>query len=112
MLQKTLSLSLGSFCLNDISLDSVQTEMEFLYPTAQGWMKGYIDLCFEYEGQFDVQMVQIHRMDGTEITRTASMVPSKDNYYTIDTQDLIPGAYVITIVQYNGRRITGKFIKL
>lgn len=51
MLKNTLSLSLGSFCLNDISLSSVQTEMEFLYSTPQGVMKGYIDLCFEHENR-------------------------------------------------------------
>ncbi|MGH2638624.1 MAG: UvrD-helicase domain-containing protein, partial [Rhabdochlamydiaceae bacterium] len=42
MMQNTLSLSLGTFCLNDISPSSIQTEMEFIYSTSQGWMKGYI----------------------------------------------------------------------
>jgi exodeoxyribonuclease V beta subunit len=80
MLQKTLSLSLGSFCLNDISLDSVQTEMEFLYPTAQGWMKGYIDLCFEYEGQFYVVDWKTNLLENTDETALAEVMKSHDYY--------------------------------
>lgn len=50
MIQKALALPLGNFCLNSISFHHLQTEMEFFYETEQGWMKGYIDLCFEHEG--------------------------------------------------------------
>ena len=54
MLRKTLEVSLGDFCLKDVKLDRLQTEMEFFYETPQGWMKGYIDLCFEHEGKLYV----------------------------------------------------------
>ncbi|CAM0116778.1 UvrD-helicase domain-containing protein [Rhabdochlamydiaceae symbiont of Dictyostelium giganteum] len=46
LLEKTLGLNLDGFTLLDINLETLQTEMEFLYPSGKGWMKGFIDLCF------------------------------------------------------------------
>ncbi len=80
MLQKTLSLSLGNFCLNDISRNSVQTEMEFLYPSSQGWMKGYIDLCFEHEGRFYAVDWKTNLLENTDDTTVAQVMKSHDYY--------------------------------
>jgi exodeoxyribonuclease V beta subunit len=80
LLQKTLSLSLGNFSLNDISLDRVQTEMEFLYTTPQGWMKGYIDLCLEHEGKLYVVDWKTNLLENTDPATVADIMKSHDYY--------------------------------
>lgn len=78
LLTKTLALSLGKFCLNDISMETVQTEMEFLYNTPQGWMKGYIDLCFEHEGKLYVVDWKTNLLENTDPTTIESIMESHD----------------------------------
>jgi exodeoxyribonuclease V beta subunit len=78
LLQKTLALPLGSFCLNDVSLDCVQTEMEFLYSTSQGWMKGYIDLCFIHEDRFYVIDWKTNLIENTETSTIEEVMKSHD----------------------------------
>ncbi len=80
MLQNTLSLSLGNFCLNDVSLSSVQTEMEFLYSTPQGWMKGYIDLCFEHEGHLYAIDWKTNLIENTDKATIAEIMKAHDYY--------------------------------
>ncbi|MGR3973912.1 MAG: UvrD-helicase domain-containing protein [Candidatus Rhabdochlamydia sp.] len=46
ILHQMMKLPLDDFTLEEICLDTVQTEMEFLYKTPNGCMKGFIDLCF------------------------------------------------------------------
>lgn len=78
LLHKTLELSLGDFCLNDISLSKVQTEMEFLYTTEQGWMKGYIDLCFEHEGKLYVVDWKTNLIENTDPSSILEVMQSHD----------------------------------
>ncbi len=78
LLQKTLALPLGGFCLNDVSLDCVQTEMEFLYSTSQGWMKGYIDLCFTHEDRFYVIDWKTNLIENTETSTIEEVMKSQD----------------------------------
>lgn len=40
----------GTFTLADVPRETWVTEMEFLYPSEQGYLKGYIDLFFAYRG--------------------------------------------------------------
>lgn len=80
LLQQTLSLSLGSFCLNDLSFNSIQTEMEFLYSTPQGWMKGYIDLCFEHEGKLYVVDWKTNLLENGDPATIAEIMKSHDYY--------------------------------
>src|SRR3569832_1005824 len=79
LLHKTLHLPLGNFCLNDISFSKLQTEMEFLYTTEQGWMKGYIDLCFEHEGRLYVVDWKTNLIDITDRS-TLRQVMQSHNY--------------------------------
>lgn len=78
LLHKTLELPLGNFCLNDISLSKVQTEMEFLYTTDQGWMKGYIDLCFEHEGRLYVVDWKTNLIENTDPSSVLEVMQSHD----------------------------------
>ncbi len=78
LLSKTLTLSLGKFCLNDISMETVQTEMEFLYTTPQGWMKGYIDLCFEHEGKLYVVDWKTNLLENSDEATLAEIMKSHD----------------------------------
>lgn len=41
----------SSFALADVDPKRIFKEVEFLYPTAEGYMKGFIDLFFEYKGK-------------------------------------------------------------
>ena len=50
VLNRLLDLSLGSFTLRQIT--NVFPEMEFLFPTGNTYLKGFIDLCVEYEGKY------------------------------------------------------------
>jgi exodeoxyribonuclease V beta subunit len=52
MIQKVLQLSLKDFTLSDLSPRKLQAEMEFLFPTEGGMVKGFIDLFFEKEGLY------------------------------------------------------------
>jgi exodeoxyribonuclease V beta subunit len=47
-----LKRPLGSFSLTDVPTQQLQPEMEFLFPTEAGLMKGFVDLWFEYEGKY------------------------------------------------------------
>ncbi len=78
LLHKTLELPLGDFCLNDISLSNVQTEMEFLYTTEQGWMKGYIDLSFEHEGRLYVVDWKTNLIENTNPSTILEVMQSHD----------------------------------
>ena len=78
LLSKTLSLSLGNFCLNDVSMETVQTEMEFLYNTSQGWMKGYIDLCFEHEGKLYVVDWKTNLIENSDSDTIAAVMQTHD----------------------------------
>lgn len=78
MLHQTLSLSLGTFCLYDVPLTSVQTELEFLYSTPDGCMKGYIDLCFEYEGRFYVVDWKTNLLENNQPETIAHVMQSHD----------------------------------
>ncbi len=50
MIEKTLDLPLHDFSLRAIDPSLVLPEVEFLYPTNDGVMKGFIDLCFQHKG--------------------------------------------------------------
>ena len=52
IVEKTLTLPLTSFSLKDVAQDKMQQEMEFLFSTKTGLMKGYIDLFFEKDGKY------------------------------------------------------------
>ena len=52
LVEKTLTLPLTTFSLKDIALAKMQPEMEFLFSTKTGLMKGYIDLWFEKDGKY------------------------------------------------------------
>jgi exodeoxyribonuclease V beta subunit len=80
LLQKALSLPLGSFCLNDIPLGSSQTEMEFLYSHPQGLMRGYIDLCFEYAGKFYAVDWKTNLLENTDDATIQAVMQSHDYY--------------------------------
>lgn len=47
---EALHAPLDGFCLADIDSDAVYREVEFLYPTPNGFTKGVIDLAFSYRG--------------------------------------------------------------
>jgi exodeoxyribonuclease V beta subunit len=49
LLQKKL---VSNFSLADIPGKQLQQEMEFCFPIAQGMMKGFCDLLFEFEGKY------------------------------------------------------------
>lgn len=52
MVEKSLSLPLEGFSLNDVDPKKMWHELEFLYPTGGGdFMKGFIDLLFEHNGK-------------------------------------------------------------
>jgi exodeoxyribonuclease V beta subunit len=44
--------SLGEFCLADLPGRSMLEEVEFLYPTKRGRMKGFADLLFSWQGKY------------------------------------------------------------
>jgi exodeoxyribonuclease V beta subunit len=48
IVEKTLALPI----FQGIDHDKIATEMEFLFPSQGGIMKGFIDLCFEKEGKY------------------------------------------------------------
>ena len=56
MVKETLHLSLpaeeGPFSLVDLQRDEVLQEVEFLYPTRERFLKGFIDLAFEKGGKY------------------------------------------------------------
>jgi exodeoxyribonuclease V beta subunit len=47
---EALHTPLDGFCLADIDSDAVYREVEFLYPTSNGFTKGVIDLAFSHRG--------------------------------------------------------------
>jgi exodeoxyribonuclease V beta subunit len=52
LLDNTYQAPLDGFSLADVDPAKMMHEMEFLYPTPQGLMKGFIDLCFEHKGKY------------------------------------------------------------
>ena len=78
MITQALELSLGTFCLKEISLDKVQTEMEFLYSTKDGWMKGYIDLCFQHEGRLYAVDWKTNLLENTDDSTILQLMQSHD----------------------------------
>ncbi len=52
VIYKTLTLPLTTFSLKDVAPNKMQQEMEFLFSTHKGLMKGYIDLWFEKDGKY------------------------------------------------------------
>lgn len=52
LLQEPLEIGQKSFLLCDLTPDQIQQEMEFVFPVTEGMMKGFIDLCFEYQGKY------------------------------------------------------------
>ncbi|MCH9608466.1 MAG: RecBCD enzyme subunit RecB [Chlamydiales bacterium] len=42
----------GSFSLSDVDPQKMLPELEFLYPTDEGYMKGFIDLFFEHHDRY------------------------------------------------------------
>lgn len=52
MIDNVLDLQLDGFCLRDLDLSRVMTEMEFLFPSEGIALKGFIDLSFEHNGKF------------------------------------------------------------
>jgi exodeoxyribonuclease V beta subunit len=52
LLDNTYQAPLDGFSLADVDPAKMMQEMEFLYPTPQGLMKGFIDLCFEHKGKY------------------------------------------------------------
>ncbi|MDR2540082.1 MAG: UvrD-helicase domain-containing protein [Chlamydiales bacterium] len=52
ILKKPLLIDQISFSLSDLTSDQIQQEMEFVFPIKEGMMKGFIDLCFEYQGKY------------------------------------------------------------
>lgn len=56
MVKETLHLPLpakdGPFSLVDLKRDEVLQEIEFVYPSGDGYIKGFIDLAFEREGKY------------------------------------------------------------
>lgn len=52
LIDRVLDLPLQGFCLRDIAWDRAIAEMEFLLPTPSTFLKGFIDLCFEYQGVY------------------------------------------------------------
>ncbi len=80
LLKNTFSLPLNNFCLSDISFSSLQTEMEFLYETSQGWMKGYIDLCFEHEGKVYVVDWKTNLLENTDEATIQEIMKAHDYY--------------------------------
>ncbi len=56
MVKETLHLPLPSkespFSLVDLKRDEVLQEIEFVYPSGEGYIKGFIDLAFEREGKY------------------------------------------------------------
>jgi exodeoxyribonuclease V beta subunit len=49
MVDRAMNTSLGDFCLKNIT--SFQVEAEFLFPSPPNFIKGFIDLLFEYHGK-------------------------------------------------------------
>jgi exodeoxyribonuclease V beta subunit len=41
-----------AFCLADVAPERMSCEMEFLFPSAEGFIKGFIDLVFEHNGKY------------------------------------------------------------
>lgn len=41
-----------SFCLADVDPKKMVREMEFIYPTEKGYLKGFVDLFFEYQDRY------------------------------------------------------------
>lgn len=52
ILEKPLLIDQISLSLSDLTSDQMQQEMEFVFPIKEGMMKGFIDLCFEYQGKY------------------------------------------------------------
>lgn len=47
MVKETLHLPLNGISLTDLKRDEVLQEIEFVYPSSEGFIKGFIDLAFE-----------------------------------------------------------------
>lgn len=52
MLEQALHLPLAQFALVDIPTSSMLMEMEFLFPNGETLIKGFADLCFEWQGSY------------------------------------------------------------
>lgn len=52
ILEEPLLIGQISLSLSDLIPDQMQQEMEFVFPIKEGRMKGFIDLCFEYQGKY------------------------------------------------------------
>ncbi|MGL5264502.1 MAG: UvrD-helicase domain-containing protein [Candidatus Rhabdochlamydia sp.] len=52
LLKEPLLIEQISLSLCDLTSDQMQQEMEFVFPVKEGMMKGFIDLCFEYQGKY------------------------------------------------------------
>ncbi|HEV3270233.1 MAG TPA: UvrD-helicase domain-containing protein [Candidatus Rhabdochlamydia sp.] len=52
ILKEPLLIDQISLSLSDLTSDQIQQEMEFVFPTKEGMMKGFIDLCFAYQGKY------------------------------------------------------------
>ncbi len=52
ILKEPLLIDQISLSLSDLTSDQMQQEMEFVFPIKEGMMKGFIDLCFEYQGKY------------------------------------------------------------
>ncbi|VHN99560.1 UvrD-helicase domain-containing protein [Candidatus Rhabdochlamydia sp. T3358] len=52
ILKEPLLIDQISLSLSELTSDQMQQEMEFVFPIKEGMMKGFIDLCFEYQGKY------------------------------------------------------------
>lgn len=54
LVDQTLQLDIDGFTLLDVPKENMLTEMEFLFPAKDTFLKGFIDLCFEFRGKYYV----------------------------------------------------------
>lgn len=52
ILKEPLLIDQTSLSLSELTPDQIQQEMEFVFPIQEGMMKGFIDLCFTYQGKY------------------------------------------------------------
>ncbi|NGX62839.1 MAG: RecBCD enzyme subunit RecB [Candidatus Anoxychlamydiales bacterium] len=52
IINNILKAPLANFCLKDVDFENIKPEVEFLFSFKNNYMKGFIDLVFEYNSKF------------------------------------------------------------
>ncbi len=84
-----LTKQLLTFSLTDIPGEQLQQEMEFLFPTERGMMKGFADLFFEYGGKYYLLDWKSNYLGPTDADYTVSKITEAMHAHQYEMQAAI-----------------------